>query len=75
MSGSPRVLSETGRKSAFGFNPCWQFLINCTAGTNRSMPSSRPRNRFLPPGFGFGVRVRRNAPDEAETLGSPGQYG
>lgn len=35
----------------------------------------RPKDRWIPPGFGFGVRVRRDAPDEAESLGSPGQFG
>ena len=35
----------------------------------------RPKNRWVPPGFGFGVRVRRDRADEADSLGSPGQYG
>lgn len=35
----------------------------------------RPQNRWVPPGFGFGVRVRRDRADEFESLGSPGQFG
>ena len=35
----------------------------------------RPKNRWVPPGFGFGVRVRRDRADEADSLGSPGQFG
>ena len=35
----------------------------------------RPKDRWVPPGFGFGVRVRRDAPGEFVSLGSPGQYG
>jgi CubicO group peptidase (beta-lactamase class C family) len=35
----------------------------------------RPKDRWVPPGFGFGVRVRRDRADEFESLGSPGQFG
>ena len=35
----------------------------------------RPKDRWVPPGFGFGVRVRRDDRGEFETLGSPGQFG
>lgn len=35
----------------------------------------RAKNRWVPPGFGFGVRVRRDRADEFESLGSPGQFG
>ncbi len=34
----------------------------------------RPRDRFVPPGFGFGVRVRLES-QQADMLGSPGAFG
>ncbi len=45
------------------------MTANQIAGVDRALS-----NRWGPPGFGFGVRVRL-ATDRAESLGSPGMYG
>ena len=49
--------------------------VDLMTGNQVDYLNPRPKNRWIPPGFGFGVRVRRDVPDEADTLGSPGQYG
>ena len=49
--------------------------VELMTGNQVDYLNPRPKNRWIPPGFGFGVRVRRDAPDEADTLGSPGQFG
>eukprot|EP01031_Cornospumella_fuschlensis_P002573 gene2573-3220_t len=49
--------------------------VDLMTGNQIDYLNPRPKNRWIPPGFGFGVRVRRDVPDEADTLGSPGQFG
>ena len=48
--------------------------VELMTGNQIAKLDSALSNRWGPPGFGFGVRVRL-AGDRAETLGSPGMYG
>jgi CubicO group peptidase (beta-lactamase class C family) len=45
-----------------------------TSNQLRNLEDPR-KGPFLPPGFGFGVRVRLDNPADYPTLGSPGEYG